>query len=162
MAKNDLMNQSPQDWNLDGTSIFRFLTYRIARLHFELNSQAMSVLNEDGKLGLSMWRVLAMVASGNATTSAEIASVMKMDPAIVSRTTHKLEADGLLKTERSAKDRRVIQISITDEGRHIYKQTLPKMRRRQKVLIDALTDDQQDIVFDILDRLEKAAEIREF
>ena len=78
MANNDHLNQSPEEWNLDEFSIFRFLTYRIARLHSELNNQAVAVLGESGSLGLSMWRVLAMVASGGASTSVEIVNILKI------------------------------------------------------------------------------------
>lgn len=162
MAKNFVQRQYPTQSPLDERSLSQFLTYRIARLHFELNAQAIAVLDDVSGLGLSQWRVLAMIASNSATTSVEIVNKMKIDPAIVSRTIRKLEDENLLNTERSSDDRRVVKVSTTQDGQALYEKTVPHMRRRQQILLDSLTSDQQAQIFEIMDRLETAAEIRNF
>ena len=43
-----------------------------------------------------------------------------------------------------------------------YFLVIAPMRKRQKALFEALTEKQSEEIFDILDRLETAAELREF
>lgn len=139
-----------------------FLTYRVVRLHHALNAQGMDVLNDVAGVTLSQWRVIAMVGSGTATTSRDIARVSVIDPAIISRTVHGLEEAGLLTTSRPADDRRVLQMALTGRGREIYARTLPHMQARQNALLGALSAAEQEMIFGIFDKLEEAAESRDF
>lgn len=140
----------------------QFLSYRVVRLHHAMNAQAVSVLDRVAGITLLQWRVIAMVGSGTATSARDIARQSIIDPALISRTVKGLETKGLLMTSRENADRRVINLTLTPKGRAVFEKTLPHMQGRQQSLIDALDPAEQAAIFRILDKLEMAADRREF
>lgn len=139
-----------------------FLSYRVVRLHHALNAQAVSVLDRVAGITLSQWRILAMVGSGSAVTARDIVRVSVIDPAIISRTTKSLEDAGLLETSRHSSDRRVLNLRLTERGLKVYEQTLPYMQERQRSLMADLDPKEQKAIFEIMEKLERAAEKRDF
>ena len=140
----------------------QFLTYRILRLHHALNAQAVAMLAEISGISLGQWRILAMVGSGGALTARDVARRTGFDPAFISRTVRSLEERGLLRTARSDADRRVMTIELTAAGVELHDRTLPFMRARQEALLAALAPEERDAIFHIIDKLERAAQRREF
>ena len=146
----------------DLQEVTQFLSYRVVRLHHALNAQAASVLETVAGITLSQWRIIAMVGSGTARTARDITRKSIIDPAMISRTVRGLEDGGLITCTRPASDRRVVELSLTDEGQEIYTRTLPHMQARQRALLDALDPGERKAVFRILEKLEIAADQREF
>lgn len=156
------MPATPLDTPSTHRELTQFLSYRVVRLHHALNAQAISVLDRVTGISLPQWRIIAMVGSGAATSSRDIARKSIIDPALISRTVKGLEAEGLLETARQDSDRRVIGLSLTPQGQKVYDRTLPHMQARQDSLISALDSAEQDAIFRIFDKLEMAADRREF
>ena len=140
----------------------QFLSYRVVRLHHALNAQAVSVLDKVAGITLLQWRVIAMVGSGTTTSARDIARKSIIDPALISRTVKGLETRDLLKTSRQSADRRILNLELTPKGRAIFERTLPHMQGRQQSLIDALDPAEQQAIFRIFDKLEMAADRRDF
>lgn len=146
----------------DGRHLPQFLSFRIARLHLALNAQATAVLAKEAEIGLGQWRLLSMIGSGAASTTREVSARTGMDPAFVSRTLRSLETAGLVEAKRSQSDRRQINLELTEAGSVLYAKVLPRMQARQENLLRALEPRERDLVFRIIDKLEIAAEVREF
>ena len=140
----------------------QFLTYRILRLHHALNAQAVAILTEVSGISLGQWRILAMVGSGGALTARDVARRTGFDPAFISRTVRSLEETGFLRTARSDVDRRVMTLELTARGAELHDRTLPFMQARQEALLAALAPEERDAIFRIIDKLERAAQRREF
>jgi len=138
----------------------QFLTYRIARLHQALNAQAAAILSEVGGISLGQWRIMVMVGWGGVKTARELTRRTGFDPAFISRTVRSLEDTGLLRTERSRSDRRVVNMQLTAEGAELHDRTLPHMQARQDALLAALAPDERDAIFGIIDKLEREARRR--
>ena len=68
--------------------------------------------------------ILDMCHRGEADTAASIARRTHYDPSIVSRHIERLRSRGLLQTRRRKRDRRVVKLSLTDEGRMLREQLL--------------------------------------
>ena len=156
------MSASPATTDAPHRELTKFLSYRVVRLHHALNAQALAVLERVAGITLAQWRVIAMVGSGAATSSRDIVRKSIIDPALISRTVKGLEDAGLLTTSRLKNDRRVISLSLTPSGQDVYDHTLPRMQARQEALIEALDPAEQDAIFLIFDKLEMAADRREF
>ena len=62
------------------------------------------------------------------------------DPSRVTRTAQALEAEGLIRRERDAGDNRVVRMYLTDEGRRMVEERLPRvdeeLRRRANTVMD--------------------------
>lgn len=145
----------------EAANLPQFLTYRITRLHLALNAQATKILSEHD-LGLGQWRMIAMAGSGAARTTRELAEETGMDPGFISRTLRSLEDAGLMRAKRSDADRRQMQIELTHAGRNLFEAVLPKMQRRQNALMDCLSPREREDILIIIDKLERAAKMRDF
>ena len=135
----------------------QFLTYRVARLHQALNAQAASILSDVSGISLGQWRVMVMIGWGGVKTARELARRTGFDPAFISRTVRSLEDAGLLRTERSSSDRRVVNMELTEEGAELHDRTLPHMQARQEALLAVLAPDERQAIFGIIDKLELGA-----
>ena len=139
-----------------------FLTFRLARLTQALNAQATEVLDREGPIGLSDWRVLAIVAAGGAQSARDIVTQTGFDAAQVSRALRHLEDGGLVLTVRDSADRRMRPVRLTPRGQALYDRIVPIMQRRQEALLNALSEAEQAAIFGIVDKLQDAAAMREF
>lgn len=72
----------------------------------------------------AQWLPLLKLSSGTASTAAELARHCQLDAGAMTRMLDRLEAKGLCQRSRSASDRRVINILLTETGQRAA-QTLP-------------------------------------
>lgn len=143
-------------------SLQDFLTFRLARLNQALNNQVTDVLARHAHIGLTEWRVLSIVAGSDAGTARAVASLTGIDPAMISRALKQLEDRGLVLTVRDSTDRRARQVRLTPAGRRLYEDVVPIMRNRQEALLDALPPEARAVIFDAIDKLMDAAQLRDF
>lgn len=64
----------------------------------------------------AQWKILMLLGNGKCKTAAELADALDCDTASITRTLDRLEAKHLVKRIRSKVDRRLINLSLTDEG----------------------------------------------
>lgn len=67
----------------------------------------------------AQWRPLWLLALGVASTPAELARELDMDPGALTRLLDRLVAKDLVTRERSDADRRVVLLQLTDAGRAV-------------------------------------------
>lgn len=70
----------------------------------------------------AQWVTLLQIASGRAETAAGLCRLIAGDTGSMTRMLDRLEQKGLIHRERSAEDRRVVRLSLTDAGRELYPQ----------------------------------------
>lgn len=68
--------------------------------------------------------ILDMCYRKEANTASSIAWLTHYGPATVSRHVERLRSRGLLRTRRRSRDRRVVELSLTDEGRMLREQLI--------------------------------------
>lgn len=139
-----------------------FLTFRLARLNQALTNQVTDVLARHAQIGLTEWRVLSIVASSDAGTARGVANLTGIDPAMISRALKQLEDRGLVLTARDSTDRRARQVRLTPSGQRLYEDVVPIMRNRQEALLGALSPEGRAVIFDAIDKLMGAAQLRDF
>lgn len=64
----------------------------------------------------AQWAPLFLIHRGEANTLAALARELQVDAGALTRTLDRLEAKGLCRRERSAEDRRVVNLKLTPEG----------------------------------------------
>lgn len=146
----------------DETPLQRFVTYRLSVLTSKLNRQATAVLAKASGLKLTEWRVIALLSLNGEMSGVRIAEIAGIDPGLLSRTVFALEKRELVRSRRSATDRRVVLVMLTRQGRSTYDRTLPHMRARQRHLLANLTTAERSMMFSIIEKLEIAAEMSSF
>jgi DNA-binding MarR family transcriptional regulator len=139
-----------------------FITYRLSMLSSKLNRQSNAMLKRAGNLRVPEWRILAMLNLHGEMNGTRIADLANVDPGLVSRSLRALETRGLVATRRGDDDRRSSFTSLTAAGRALHAKVLPTMQRRQHFLLSALTMEERAAFLRITDKLQIAAEAREF
>ena len=74
---------------------------------------------------LTQWIVLIQVRDGLARTASDIANDLGHDSGALTRVVDQLERRGYLQRNRSAKDRRVVELKLTPAGNAIIDELLP-------------------------------------
>jgi len=136
----------------------RMVTFRVSRLHAKIIAQGTRILMETAGLSLMQWRVLVTLETSGRVTPAEIVRRTGLDKSQLSRTIKGMVADGLLTSEPSETDQRAHVIDVTEKGADLFKRARPHMRRRQQLLLDALSDSELKMLFAAFDKLEHAIE----
>lgn len=88
---------------------------QFGRIRRQLNRLATQELRPLG-LGLQQALIVRMLADQGSSTSSEVAHTLLLDPAAVARAADGLERRCLLKRHASRKDRRQIELSLTEAG----------------------------------------------
>ncbi|MFP3564163.1 MarR family winged helix-turn-helix transcriptional regulator [Paraburkholderia sp. SIMBA_030] len=128
------------------TGLEQLLTYRLHVLN-KLTERGISERYQD-KLGVTLpeARVIASVGSFGPFSIMELARHANLDKSQASRAAEALIKQGLVKREPSAEDGRVVLVSLTAEGRALYRKVMPMARRWNDDLFECL-DEQEKLAF---------------
>lgn len=91
-----------------------------ARIRQLRQSMTRCVDAEMARHGLTdaQWGPLFLIAAGRGCTAAALAQELEVNAGAMTRTLDRLEKKGLLLRRRSADDRRLVMLELTEEGRH--------------------------------------------
>ena len=93
--------------------------------------------------------ILKILDDGNTIPQSELVKQLDMRPQSASEMLKKLEKRGLITRHQSETDKRVIDLTITDQGKRIYKQS----EEFTPIALSVLTDEEKQQFADILDKL---------
>ena len=130
------------------------LTFRLARLQANLNTQAADLLRRHGGVPLAHWRVLVILHQHLATKQKEIVDRAQLDKGQVSRIVERLINEGLLVSESDIEDKRVLKVHLTSAGHEMMSRLLPVMGQRLSHLLSPFSDEEVTTLFEFRDRLD--------
>lgn len=96
----------------------------LRRLFQVVNKQSKNVVLESGLTGPQLWAIKVLSdEAGNSITVSALARRMYLNSSTVVRILDCLEAKGLVQRVRSINDRRIVYVSLTDQGNVIIDQS---------------------------------------
>jgi len=101
----------------------------------------------------ALWAPLYKLYSGECATMASLSRALQLDPAGMTRALDRLEAKGLVRRERSAQDRRVVQIEITDAGRRVSEEVRTVLSNVLNAHLIGFSEPEWDTLIDLLRRM---------
>ncbi len=104
-----------------GHLVNRIRTALFAALDSELAAQSELAPLE---VSSAQFVVIASLASGEADSASQLCKGISYDAGAMTRMIDRLETKGLIRRQRDADDRRLVNIELTDQGREAF----PKMR----------------------------------
>ena len=124
----------------------QLLTYRLHQLN-KLTERGISERYQ-AKLGVSLpeARVIASVGSFGPFSIMELARHANLDKSQASRAAEGLIRQGLVKRERNADDGRGVLVSLTPEGRALFRKVMPIARKWNSDMFDCL-DEREKLAF---------------
>ncbi len=130
------------------------LTYRFARLQAKLNAQASDLVDKQGGISLSQWRILAVLSDQNISTQKDVLMTVGLDKGQISRTIKQLVQKQFITVSHDQPDSRIQHLALTEAGIAITETLHPIMNARQKYLQQDFTDEEIEQLFEWLGRLE--------
>jgi DNA-binding MarR family transcriptional regulator len=100
--------------------------YLIRRLHNLVVPMAEDLFG-DAEITFTQWVILVALRDKIASTSADLARHMNHDTGAITRLVDQLESRDLLVRSRDKADRRVINLSLTTEGRSVAAALTPRL-----------------------------------
>jgi DNA-binding MarR family transcriptional regulator len=101
------------------------------RPHGELSVQELRLVEYLGDIGPKMMR--------------ELAEFLALAVNSVTSVVDNLEKKGIVRRERSARDRRIVRVELTEAGRAAYDAALKEKTRFLRKMLAVLTEDEQEI-----------------
>ena len=119
-----------------------------------LSSKLAAHLNrEDFGLDPREWRIVALLGAFAPLSLQTLAREVDIDKSQASRMVTELTERGLLKRNIDENDGRGVQLSLTAEGKSLYRKVFPKALKRNQTLLSVLTAEEQVLLDDMLGRL---------
>lgn len=97
--------------------------------------------------------VLFMLATGRCAAAVDVARDYGIDASAVTRLIDRLEKRGLLLRNRSAEDRRVVKLELTDEGYALAARMPAIFQNAINNMIQGFTSDETDLLRNLLHRM---------
>jgi DNA-binding MarR family transcriptional regulator len=131
----------------------QFLTYRMHVLN-KLSDRGIGERYQT-KLGITLpeARVIASVGSFGPFSIMELAKHANLDKSQASRAAEALIQRGLVERAPSAEDGRVVVISLTPEGRALYRKVMPIARKWNADLFSCLDEEEAQALGQALDKV---------
>jgi DNA-binding MarR family transcriptional regulator len=144
--------------NRDATlDLFKFVPFRLNRLAAEVSAALSSEYRERYGLDIPEWRVLATLGFRNDACSAQyISHCTRTHKSTISRAVTALMKRQLVERVENEDDRREFQLRMTPKGKALYQQLIPRLLRREQVILSCLSAQERKDFARLLGKIEKS------
>jgi DNA-binding MarR family transcriptional regulator len=125
-----------------------------------VNEQSKRAEHETGLTGPQLWAI-KVISESEPIKASDLARKMFLHPATVFGIIDRLEARGFVERKRSAKDRRIIEIVLTEQGRYIIRQSPEVAQGLIVSRLEALSENKLKNLSTTLKQLVKILEAQE-
>ena len=123
-----------------GFKLGEFLPFRLNVLAQAVSEQLSAIYAARFNLDIPQWRILANLASRGDMTAQDIARITYSHKSTISRAVQELEDRGLIARKISPSDKRSFTLTLTSEGRRLFRQLLPLVLEFERNLMTSLAD----------------------
>lgn len=134
------------------------ISVKLNVVNVKMSRQIGQAVQKLANLRLPEWRIISLLASAGALSQADIRNQIGMDKGQISRTVKNMLANDLVVNETGTTKTRNVRMSLTEKGKQIHFQVDAMMRQRNTELLATLSDEQKSMLFDGLDRIERAVD----
>src|SRR6476659_7970625 len=132
-----------------------FLPYRLSVLSNRVSGAIARVYSERFGLGVTEWRVMAVLGRYPGLSASEVAQRTAMDKVAVSRAVAGLIEAGRLLREIHGRDRRRSVLRLSPAGERIHDAVAPLALAFERRLLDGIDAGERALLFRLLDRLDE-------
>lgn len=132
-----------------------FLPYKLSILANRISYAIADAYSSRFHLTIPAWRVMAVLGLEDNLTAADLVTRTAMDKVAISRAVASLLEMACIHRELDPDDRRRSLLTLTDKGRDIYQRIIPLARCYEQDLLNQLSDDEQQALKHITNKLMK-------
>jgi DNA-binding MarR family transcriptional regulator len=126
---------------------------RLNRTSTLATAQIERLLTDSGVSRSEFDVLCALARTDRPLRASEVTAETMLSGAATTKLTSRLESAGLLRRERSDRDGRAVQLSLTDAGRALVEREIPRALAHDARLLDGFSDDEQQMLAGLLARL---------
>ena len=130
-----------------------FLPYRLSVLSNRLSSAIARMYSERFGLGVTEWRVMAVLGRYPDLSANEVAQRTAMDKVAVSRAVARLLERELVRREIHGDDRRRSVLTLSEAGFSVYDEVAPMTLTCERHLLEPLSEDERATLSRLIDKL---------
>nr|WP_245187891.1 MarR family transcriptional regulator [Frateuria flava] len=131
----------------------RFLPYQLSIVSNTVSQAIADDYQRRFDLGVTEWRVMAVLARFDGLSAREVAERTAMDKVAVSRALARLVEAGRVDRATHDGDKRRSVLNLSEAGWAIHDQVAPMARARERELLEKLDAEEQSWLERILDKL---------
>lgn len=131
----------------------RFAPYYLTVLSATLSAKASATYRAEFGVGVSDWRVIAILAQQPGASAARIVNVVALDKAAVSRSLAGLDSRGLVEATARKSDPRRKRWFLTDAGWDLHDALLNRTLEQEASLTQGITPEELDSCLSVLARM---------
>ena len=105
--------------------------------------RVVSVIEKESGVAGIRWFVLTVLGRRDGLSQGEFIREYEMDASRVTRAAQALESDGLIRRERNPEDNRVVRMYLTDGGRRLLREKMPRVGDELKRRVGSALSDQE-------------------
>ncbi len=137
-----------------------FLPFRLNRVATVLSRRLSALYMEEYGLDIPQWRVMATLGYRETCTAQSIVCATYTHKSTISRAVSKLIAAGLVESFSSPADKREILLRFTDDGRQVYEELVPLVKKVEADIIDELGEGSYARLQQAIESLESSLDIQ--
>lgn len=122
-------------------------------LAIKLSSGAAAIYRREFGIGITDWRIMALLAIEPWMISGRITEVFGFDKAAVSRSVNFMQSKGLVELRFQGNNQRRQYIALTPEGIRMHDQIVKLALARENQMVAGLTEDERKTVVKLLTRM---------
>ncbi|MXW54875.1 MAG: MarR family transcriptional regulator [Gammaproteobacteria bacterium] len=131
-----------------------FMPYRLSVLTNRISTLISTAYSESFGIRIPEWRTIAVLGDTSRLTNSQIAERTAMDKVTVSRAVRDLVQKRLVARRTSRKDRRVVYLNLTREGKSVYLQIVPMALRYEAQILGILEENEREYLDHLLTKLQ--------
>lgn len=135
-----------------------FLPYRLSVLSNRISQDIARLYADRFGLGVTEWRVLAVLGRYPGLSASELAERTAMDKVAVSRAVASLLSDGRITRDTHGADRRRSVLELSDEGHRVYAEVAPAALAYERRLLANFAAEDRAALSRLIDLLGDAEE----
>ncbi|MDQ3160801.1 MAG: MarR family winged helix-turn-helix transcriptional regulator [Pseudomonadota bacterium] len=132
----------------------RFLPYRLSVLSNRISQTIASAYAERFGIGVTEWRVIAVLGRYPGLSANEVAERTAMDKVAVSRAVARLLERGLLQRDTHGDDRRRSVLELSEAGYGVYDEVVPLALGFERQLLSPLDANERVMLDALLSKLD--------
>ena len=130
-----------------------FLPYRLSVLSNRISQDIARLYAERFDLGVTEWRLLAVLGRYPGLSASELAERTAMDKGAVSRAVASLLAAGRITRDTHGADRRRSVLELSEEGQRVYAEVAPAALAYERRLLSNLSAEDRTALARLVDLL---------
>ena len=135
-----------------------FMPYRLSVLTNRISALIATAYSESFGIRIPEWRTIAVLGESSGLTHSQVAERTAMDKVTVSRAVRDLVQKQFVSRLPSQRDRRVVHLNLTQEGRDVYLNIVPMALGYETQVLQVLTEKERDSLDELIDKLQRGVD----